>query len=1045
MYLERRTRYPGIKPFKTDERALFFGRERDTEEFFKLLYVQPMVVLYGRSGYGKSSLLNAGIVPKLMEAGLPHFTIRFGNYNKEDATRLLPPVGTASEPFRFDAANGQAVSTTFLDQFLPGENSLWYWIKSYQVHTGTHRLVLIFDQFEELFSYPPDQIVDFKRQLADVLYRTVPEKFLEQDESLQTLTEEQAAKLYQKADVKVAFSIRADRLSLLNDLKDFHPTILRHCFELDALDKAEARAAIVQPALLPQGEGGYESPSFAYDPPLLDEILTQICNQQDGKIETANLQIVCSYFEKFVVPSVEKERGAHEKPLLLNASDLHQSAAIWYHYMESNHFTYEEAKQHIDEAYRYDGIEGIFRNFYDRTLQELSPEQRDIAERVIEEELVKDGQRIPFALEYLLSRFDGEGLTEDLLNQLAAASLLRVERDSQGRMIYELAHDTLVKPVSEAAERRAEAKRRAAETERQRQETERAEALEKQVVNERQRAEEMTRLRNAAVKARLYAEKRRTLALRLIGVIIGVAIVTGILLWYAINSYQKANALNEAMGFKNKVKYVWLYDNKLKAFFVIDRNGKRRTNRGYVDPQPIDDSLELVIAKLPTGTYRLIDLHRFPQRELMRFDAYYTTNLRNGGVYLIVRDEKIQLIHRNGSPYSSPYTRMQLTHLAGGRIPVGNEKMGLIQVSNSATQATELVKPLFERIGHPQASFFPANDEKGNTALYNLSGKKLLGNFKYFEEFGPSWLIVQEQNDRFRLVIAPTEKGLSEPFFSVLRGEGRKPMIGNDRLMVLKEPNRPAYLHRSGKLALLDQHPYSFVSEFSEGTALVRYKNGSSAWVDTMGYTKPAAFYRTITLFRYGLASVIAPDGSARLVGKTNQVRFALRPDEGQITSFSDHLVAIRRTSGAAELVDLKTRNVLSPATCERAVVIGRNAALILARDSVFSFDYSRKTLVRLPGVMLPQWNPVTSDYGDFLRSLQISEGLIALPRRTGLEKKFGYLSPTGQLIIPFDYDEAQPFSQGVALVRKNGLDYYINHKNQMVIVPEKPYHPPSP
>ena len=58
---------------------------------------------------------------------------------------------------------------------------------------------------------------------------------------------------------------------------------------------------------------------------------------------------------------------------------------------------------------------------------------------------------------------------------------------------------------------------------------------------------------------------------------------------------------------------------------------------------------------------------------------------------------------------------------------------------------------------------------------------------------------------------------------------------------------------------------------------------------------------------------------------------------------------------------------------------------------------------------------------------------------------KFGYLDMTGRLVIPFDYDEAQPFSQGIALVRKNGLDYYINHKNQMVIVPEKPYHPPSP
>ena len=48
-------------------------------------------------------------------------------------------------------------------------------------------------------------------------------------------------------------------------------------------------------------------------------------------------------------------------------------------------------------------------------------------------------------------------MSQELLDRLAAASLLRVERDEQGRMLYEVGHDTLVAPISEAAQaRRAE-------------------------------------------------------------------------------------------------------------------------------------------------------------------------------------------------------------------------------------------------------------------------------------------------------------------------------------------------------------------------------------------------------------------------------------------------------------------------------------------------------------------------------------------------------------------------------------------------------------
>ena len=72
-------RYPGVKPFETSERALFFGRDRDIEDLLDLIWLEKLVVLFGKSGYGKSSLINAGILPEISEEAVP-IVVRLGSY-----------------------------------------------------------------------------------------------------------------------------------------------------------------------------------------------------------------------------------------------------------------------------------------------------------------------------------------------------------------------------------------------------------------------------------------------------------------------------------------------------------------------------------------------------------------------------------------------------------------------------------------------------------------------------------------------------------------------------------------------------------------------------------------------------------------------------------------------------------------------------------------------------------------------------------------------------------------------------------------------------
>jgi len=63
-----------------------------------------------------------------------------------------------------------------LDKLGAGMTTLWLHVKSLQYFQKetVKTFVLIFNQFEELFSYDKEEIKPFKKQLADLLYAKVP-------------------------------------------------------------------------------------------------------------------------------------------------------------------------------------------------------------------------------------------------------------------------------------------------------------------------------------------------------------------------------------------------------------------------------------------------------------------------------------------------------------------------------------------------------------------------------------------------------------------------------------------------------------------------------------------------------------------------------------------------------------------------------------------------------------------------------------------------------------------------------------------------------
>src|SRR3954467_11665582 len=59
--------WPGLSSFTEETRTLFFGRDKETDELSRLLRRETLTVLFGQSGLGKSSLLQAGLFPLLRE------------------------------------------------------------------------------------------------------------------------------------------------------------------------------------------------------------------------------------------------------------------------------------------------------------------------------------------------------------------------------------------------------------------------------------------------------------------------------------------------------------------------------------------------------------------------------------------------------------------------------------------------------------------------------------------------------------------------------------------------------------------------------------------------------------------------------------------------------------------------------------------------------------------------------------------------------------------------------------------------------------------
>jgi formylglycine-generating enzyme required for sulfatase activity len=242
--------YKFLDYFEAADQPIFFGRDEEVNHLVQRIMAHRLTVLFGQSGVGKTSLINAGVIPRLEEEGYTSLYLRVLHEPAasitqaalklvgDEGTELAPTVGRRSptEPL-----------CSFLERTLHSSSSI--------LHPP---LVICLDQFEEFFIR---------------LGKATRAAF----------AEELAACLRSDLDLRFVLSLRDDYLGRLHSLSaqlPDDPLLNRFC--LENLNVGKARLAVTQPA---------QAFKLRYEDELLETLLDDL--EQEGDVEPPQLQIVC--------------------------------------------------------------------------------------------------------------------------------------------------------------------------------------------------------------------------------------------------------------------------------------------------------------------------------------------------------------------------------------------------------------------------------------------------------------------------------------------------------------------------------------------------------------------------------------------------------------------------------------------------------------------------------------------------------------------------------------------------------------------------------
>lgn len=259
----------------------FCGRNEASYDVSHLIEENLCVTIYGRTGIGKTSLLNAGVFPSLRIRKFYPIVLRFsemldieGNSDISFIEHIISKVNN-----ELDYIKGESDSSANIY----GENFLWSFFSSHEFKTKEGKSVipvLVLDQFEENFKSYSIETASLLKQL-DVLLDT--NKIIPFGSIVD--------------NYRIVISIREDDLYRLEDCIDSFSLsrIRNNRYRLQQLTDTDAEEIIAVPGegLLPHNNISKEK--------VIRNIISAVKKESNGEISTLILSLVCSMlYEKAI-------------------------------------------------------------------------------------------------------------------------------------------------------------------------------------------------------------------------------------------------------------------------------------------------------------------------------------------------------------------------------------------------------------------------------------------------------------------------------------------------------------------------------------------------------------------------------------------------------------------------------------------------------------------------------------------------------------------------------------------------------------------------
>lgn len=239
--------YPGLQAFNEHDAAFYFGRESVIQDLIEDLQNSRFKAVVGPSGWGKSSLVCAGLFPALRQGELPGSAnwllqvVRPGTSPIESLATAINSVLQNSDP---------AAIHDRMEILLKTESGLYDSVrevlasKSNNPDSGERRLILFIDQFEEIFTLCDDES-QRKHFIRSILHASHVAQGL----------------------ATIILALRSDFISECLRFRAFAAELQSHMLMLSPMSREQLRQAIEKPA---------QRAGLAFEPGLIETILDDV-------------------------------------------------------------------------------------------------------------------------------------------------------------------------------------------------------------------------------------------------------------------------------------------------------------------------------------------------------------------------------------------------------------------------------------------------------------------------------------------------------------------------------------------------------------------------------------------------------------------------------------------------------------------------------------------------------------------------------------------------------------------------------------------------